>query len=69
MVLNDFGFKLRKGKGSHTVYEHSTEDISLVVAAHKTHIPVYIVKKALEAIDQIIKQGVSEEIENNEEND
>lgn len=52
-VLTDFGFEARKGKGSHTIYTHPNEENAIAVASHKSHVPVYIVKQVLEAIDRI----------------
>jgi predicted RNA binding protein YcfA (HicA-like mRNA interferase family) len=51
-LLNDFGFVKRQGKGSHTVFQHAQQDNPVVIAAHGQHVPQYIVKQALAAIDQ-----------------
>ena len=57
-VLRDYGFEPRGGKGSHTVYQHPNDEAPIVVAAHGAHVPVYIVKQILDAIDRmIVEQG------------
>jgi predicted RNA binding protein YcfA (HicA-like mRNA interferase family) len=52
-LLIDYGFVQRSGKGSHTIYQHPDEPTPLVVAAHGAHVPTYIVKQALAAIERI----------------
>lgn len=64
-ILKDFGFISRKGKGSHIVYKHKLEENPIAVAAHKAHIPVYIIKQVLEAIDRI-REREDEEYDNDE---
>ncbi|MBZ0314863.1 MAG: type II toxin-antitoxin system HicA family toxin [Anaerolineae bacterium] len=64
IILKDFGFELSAGKGSHTVYQHSQLENPIVIAVHGTHVPAYIVKQALEAIDQIISEVEQDEDEN-----
>jgi predicted RNA binding protein YcfA (HicA-like mRNA interferase family) len=60
----DYGFVLRDGKGSHAIYWHLKEENPIVVAAHGKHVPVYIVKQVLEAIDRLSKEVESDEQEN-----
>jgi predicted RNA binding protein YcfA (HicA-like mRNA interferase family) len=52
-VLRDYGFVRREGKGSHTVYQHPSEATPVVVAAHGQHVPTYIVKQVLGAIERV----------------
>jgi predicted RNA binding protein YcfA (HicA-like mRNA interferase family) len=60
-VLIDFDFVKREGKGSHTVYQHPDEETPIVVAVHGKHVPLYIVKKVLEAVDRLLEQGNSDD--------
>ena len=55
-VLKDYGFIRRSGKGSHRVYQHPDESMPIVVVAHGAHVPTYIVKQVLVAIDRIREQ-------------
>jgi predicted RNA binding protein YcfA (HicA-like mRNA interferase family) len=68
-VLADYGFVKRAGKGSHTVFQHPDEANPITVAVHGKHVPVYIVKQVLAAIDQIIRREALEEAEDESEND
>jgi len=57
-LLRDYDFSPRGGKGSHTVYQHPNDETPIVVAAHGAHVPVYIVRQILDAIDRImVEQG------------
>jgi predicted RNA binding protein YcfA (HicA-like mRNA interferase family) len=53
LVLTHYGFVRREGKGSHAVYQHPDEDTPIVIAAHGKHVPTYIVKQVLDAIDRV----------------
>jgi predicted RNA binding protein YcfA (HicA-like mRNA interferase family) len=65
-VLVDYGFINREGKGSHTVYQHPGEETPIVVAVHGKHVPAYIVKQVLAAIDRIDQQ---EEFDDSDESE
>jgi predicted RNA binding protein YcfA (HicA-like mRNA interferase family) len=58
-VLSDFGFIKREGKGSHTVHSHPDIETPVIIASHGKHVPAYIVKKALEAIDRLLNEETS----------
>lgn len=60
-VLRDFGFVKREGKGSHTVYQHPDAETLIVVAAHAQHVPAYIVKQVLTAIDRVIERETADD--------
>jgi predicted RNA binding protein YcfA (HicA-like mRNA interferase family) len=62
-ILSDYGFVRREGKGSHTVYQHPGQETPIVVAAHGKHVPAYIVKQVLDAIDHVIEQEKSDDPE------
>jgi len=62
-VLADYGFIRREGKGSHTVYQHPVEETPIVVAAHGQHVPAYIVKQVLDAIDCVIERETTDDSE------
>lgn len=64
IILKDFGFEPRAGKESHTVYQHSQLENPIVIAVHGTHVPAYIVKQVLAAIDRIILEVAEDEDEN-----
>lgn len=64
-VFTDYGFVRREGKGSHIVYQHPDQATPVVIAAHGHHIPAYIVKQVLEAIDRVIEEGATDEPEDN----
>lgn len=64
VVLRDFGFEARAGKGSHSVYQHPNLQNPIVIATHAAHVPAYIVKQALEAIDQIISEVEDDDEDN-----
>jgi predicted RNA binding protein YcfA (HicA-like mRNA interferase family) len=60
-ILVDFGFIRRDGKGSHTIYQHHKLETPVVIAVHGQHVPEYIVKKTLAAIDKISEQETSDD--------
>lgn len=62
-LLLDYGFQERGGKGSHTVYQHPIETAPIIVAAHGKHVPAYIVKQALEAVDRILEREERDELD------
>jgi predicted RNA binding protein YcfA (HicA-like mRNA interferase family) len=66
-VLLDYGFVQRGGKGSHTVYQHPREETPIIVAVHGKHVPAYIVKQALAALDRIIQQETADEADDAED--
>jgi predicted RNA binding protein YcfA (HicA-like mRNA interferase family) len=66
-VLTDYGFVKREGKGSHQIYQHSARATPLVVASHGKHVPAYVVKQALAAIDALIDSLDSENREDDED--
>jgi len=66
-VLADYGFINRQGKGSHTVYQHPEEETPIVVAVHGKHVPAYIVKQVLSAIDRISQQEESDDGDESED--
>jgi predicted RNA binding protein YcfA (HicA-like mRNA interferase family) len=63
-LLVNWGFVQRGGKGSHTVYQHRDEETPIVVAAHGKHVPTYIVRQVLNAIDRIIERETLDDREN-----
>jgi predicted RNA binding protein YcfA (HicA-like mRNA interferase family) len=65
-VLTDYGFIKREGKGSHTVYQHPNEATPLVIAVHGKHVPAYIVKQVVLALDRVIEQ---EQVDDDESED
>ena len=60
-VLRDYGFVMREGKGSHTIFQHPNEESPIVVAAHGQQVPAYIVKKVLAAIDRVTEQEMDDD--------
>jgi predicted RNA binding protein YcfA (HicA-like mRNA interferase family) len=62
-LLSGYEFVRREGKGSHTVYQHPDQETPIVVVAHGKHVPAYIVKQVLDAIDRIIEQEKSDDSE------
>jgi predicted RNA binding protein YcfA (HicA-like mRNA interferase family) len=60
-LLTDYGFVKREGKGSHTVYQHPDEATPIVVAAHGKHVPAYVVKQVLAAIDRLAEEEISDD--------
>ncbi len=63
LVLTDYGFVRREGKGSHTVYQHPDQETPIVVAAHGKHVPAYIVKQVLDVIDRLIERETADDSE------
>lgn len=53
-VLQDFGFSADFTAGSHTTYRHKN-GLRVTVAAHGQHVPAYIVKQAINAVDSILE--------------
>jgi predicted RNA binding protein YcfA (HicA-like mRNA interferase family) len=51
-VLKEFGFIPDFSAGSHVAYRHPS-GVRITVAAHGQHVPSYIVKQALKAIDML----------------
>lgn len=51
IVLKDFGFMPDFTAGSHITYRHQS-GARVTIASHKQHLPAYIVKQALKAIDE-----------------
>jgi predicted RNA binding protein YcfA (HicA-like mRNA interferase family) len=51
-VLRDAGFLPDFTAGSHVTYRHPS-GARVTVAAHGAHVPAYIVKQALKAIDRL----------------
>lgn len=63
-VLQDFGFSPDFSVGSHVTYRHPS-GARITVAAHGSHVPAYIVKQALKAID-VLGANDEDETENGE---
>lgn len=55
-VLRDHGFELVHVLGSHHVYRHAALRQNLSIPSRKPVLPVYV-RRALDAIDQVIGQG------------
>ncbi len=51
-VLQDFDFTPDFTSGSHVTYRHPS-GARITVVAHGAHVPTYIVKQALKAIDRV----------------
>ncbi len=51
-VLSDFGFTPDFTAGSHVTYRHPS-GARITVVAHGPHVPAYIVRQALHAIDSL----------------
>lgn len=64
-VLEDFGFDLKRSKGSHHVYDVRVGDQvhSLVIPYTKPYIKPVYVKRSLEIIDEIIEEQATAEEE------
>ena len=63
-VLEDYGFELKRSKGSHHIFESVVDNKvrQLVIPYRKPHIKAVHVKKAINLIEEIISLlGINEE--------
>lgn len=65
-VLQSYGFLPDFTTGSHTTYRHDS-GTRVTVAAHGHHVPSYIVKQALKAIDSLEQMDDDSENVNGED--
>ena len=70
-VLEDHGFAVRQGKGSHVMAERLTDEGTISIALVKPHqskfVKVAYVKLALKEIDNVLAEQASEEEDNGTE--
>ncbi len=64
-ALHDFGFTPDFASGSHVTYRHPS-GAKVTVAAHGAHVPAYIVKQALKAIDSLAAEDDNEKKDEDE---
>jgi predicted RNA binding protein YcfA (HicA-like mRNA interferase family) len=67
-VLLDYGFVIKRSRGSHFVFDVQMDDevVTFTVPYTKPYLKSIYVKEALDLIDQIIALGNNDEAEDNE---